>query len=239
MRCIDIVVGLPESIGIIMDGNGRWAKKKGLPRKMGHREGANVLKNIVNHASDVGIKYLTVYAFSTENWSRSKEEVNDLMSLLAEYLDGFSKNFDKGDIRIKIIGRRTKLSSKLQQKIEEVEDRTKNNGGLTFVIALDYGGRQEVAWAIRKIVSDITRGALSIDDISEEVVSDNIYTKDIPDPDMIIRTSGEKRMSNFLMWQSVYSELFFLDVLWPDFTEEDFDDAINEYYNRNRRFGGR
>lgn len=237
--CVTIEAGLPESIGIIMDGNGRWAKKNGVSRKIGHKEGANTLKKIVRHASDIGIKYLTVYAFSTENWSRSKEEVDDIMSLLVDYLDDFSKNFNKNDVRIKVIGRRTKLRVDLCKKIVEVEDKTKDKEGLTFVIALDYGGREELVWAIKKIASDITKGVLSVDDINDKVVSDSIYTKDIPDPDMIIRTSGEKRMSNFLMWQSAYSELFFLDVLWPDFTEEDFDDAIVEYHNRNRRFGGR
>lgn len=231
-------VELPESIGIIMDGNGRWAKKKGLPVSMGHREGANVLEKIVRHAVDMGIKYLTVYAFSTENWNRSKKEVSDLMSLFTEYLSSFSKNFDKSDVRIRVIGRRTKLSSTLRQKINEVEISTENNDGLTFIIALDYGGREEVVSAVKRIANDVVDGVISIDDINEEVVSNSIYTKDFPDPDMIIRTSGEKRMSNFLMWQCVYSELFFLDVLWPDFTEEHFDDAIRMYNNRNRRFGG-
>lgn len=230
---------MPKSIGIIMDGNGRWAKKKGLPRKMGHREGADVLKKIVRHASAVGIEYLLVYAFSTENWSRSEEEVSDIMLLLTEYLDGFSSNSDKNDVQIKVIGRRTKLSRELQQKIAEVEDKTRDNKGMTFVIALDYGGRQEMVCAIKNIAGDILEGVLTIDDITEDIVSQRIYTRSMPDPDMIIRTSGEKRMSNFLMWQSVYSELFFVDTLWPDFTEDEFDNLMKMYCERNRRFGGR
>ncbi|MBP5426462.1 MAG: isoprenyl transferase [Clostridiales bacterium] len=230
---------LPQSVGIIMDGNGRWAQKRGLPRKIGHKEGANALKNIVAHVNDIGIKYLIVYAFSTENWNRSKKEIDDLMMILAEYIDEFSKKFDKSDVRIKVIGRRNKLSFALQEKISFVEDATKDKKGLTFVIALDYGGRQEIVYAMKKIAADVQNGTLNIDDITQEVISGNVYTKDIPDPDIIIRTSGEMRLSNFLMWQSAYSELFFLDVLWPDFTKKNFDDTIKMYYKRNRRYGGR
>lgn len=222
-----------------MDGNGRWAKRKGIPRKKGHKEGANVLEKIVKHASKVGIEYLIVYAFSTENWKRSKEEVDDLMLLLSEYLDKFDKNFSKEDIRIKVIGRREKLSPKLQSSIENVEDKTRNKKGLTFVIALDYGGREEIVYALKKIANSINCGIISIDDINEELISNNIYTDDVLDPDIIIRTSGEKRLSNFLLWQSAYSELYFTDVLWPDFNENHFDDVIAEYCKRDRRFGGR
>ncbi len=222
-----------------MDGNGRWAKRKGIPRKKGHKEGANVLEKIVKHASKVGIEYLIVYAFSTENWKRSKEEVDDLMLLLSEYLDKFDKNFSKDEIRIKVIGRREKLSPKLQSSIENVEDKTRNKKGLTFVIALDYGGREEIVYALKKIANSINCGIISIDDINEELISNNIYTDDVLDPDIIIRTSGEKRLSNFLLWQSAYSELYFTDVLWPDFNENHFDDVIAEYCKRDRRFGGR
>ena len=222
-----------------MDGNGRWAKRKGIPRKKGHKEGANVLEKIVKHASKVGIEYLIVYAFSTENWKRSKEEVDDLMLLLSEYLDKFDKNFSKEDIRIKVIGRREKLSPKLQSSIENVEDKTRNKKGLTFVIALDYGGREEIVYALKKIANSINCGIISIDDINEELISNNIYTDDVLDPDIIIRTSGEKRLSNFLLWQSAYSELYFTDILWPDFNENHFDDVIAEYCKRDRRFGGR
>ena len=230
---------IPESIGIIMDGNGRWAKKRALPTIMGHREGANTLKKIVEYANEIGVEYLIVYAFSTENWKRSKEEVNGLMSLLTEYLDSFEKNFYKQNIRIKVIGRRSLLLKDLQEKINNVEQKTSNNRGLTFVIALDYGGRQEMVTAMQRIAKRIENGEISIDEITEDIISNNLYTRDIKDPDIIIRTSGEQRLSNFLMWQGVYSELYFTDVLWPDFTNEHLDDAICEYQKRNRRFGGR
>lgn len=222
-----------------MDGNGRWAKKRGLPRKVGHKEGANALKKIVSYANSIGVKYLTVYAFSTENWKRDKQEVDDLMMLLLEYLRGFNNRFNKDDIRIKVIGRREKLSKELQTSIQNIEDETCNNKGLIFVIALDYGGRQEMVMAIREIANKVASGKMAIDEITEDTISKKLYTKDIPDPDIIIRTSGEQRMSNFLMWQSVYSELYFTDVLWPDFTSKHLDDAICEYQKRNRRFGGR
>ena len=222
-----------------MDGNGRWAKKRGLPTIMGHREGANALKKIVEYSNKIGIEYLTVYAFSTENWKRTKEEVNGLMTLLNEYLDSFEKNFNKQNIRIKVIGRRNLLSKSLQEKIINVEQKTSDKDGLTFVIALDYGGRQELVSAIQKIAKQVKEENISIDEITEDIVSENLYTRDIKDPDIIIRTSGEQRLSNFLMWQSAYSELYFTDVLWPDFKKQDLDVAIKEYSNRNRRFGGR
>lgn len=222
-----------------MDGNGRWAKKRGLPTIMGHREGANALKKIVEYSNKIGIEYLTVYAFSTENWKRTKEEVNGLMTLLNEYLDSFEKNFNKQNIRIKVIGRRNLLSKSLQEKIINVEQKTSDKDGLTFVIALDYGGRQELVSAIQKIAKQVKEENISIDEITEDIVSENLYTRDIKDPDIIIRTSGEQRLSNFFMWQSAYSELYFTDVLWPDFKKQDLDVAIKEYSNRNRRFGGR
>lgn len=232
-------MGLPKSIGIIMDGNGRWAKKNGLPVKIGHKKGASALEKIVKYASDIGIEYLIVYAFSTENWKRSKEEVDNLMMLVSEYLDKFDKNFSKEDIKVRVIGRRENLSDKMQRSIENIEQKTKDRKGLTFVIALDYGGREEIVSALKKIASSISEGDISVDDINEDLVSKNMYTSDILDPDIIVRTSGEKRLSNFLMWQSAYSELYFTDVLWPDFTKDDFDDVINEYYKRDRRLGGR
>ena len=222
-----------------MDGNGRWAKKRALPTIMGHREGANTLKKIVEYANEIGVEYLIVYAFSTENWKRSKEEVNGLMSLLTEYLDSFEKNFYKQNIMIKVIGRRSLLLKDLQEKINNVEQKTSNNRGLTFVIALDYGGRQEMVTAMQRIAKRIENGEISIDEITEDIISNKLYTRDIKDPDIIIRTSGEQRLSNFLMWQGVYSELYFTDVLWPDFRKQDLDIAIRAYSNRNRRFGGR
>jgi undecaprenyl diphosphate synthase len=185
-----IIENLPKSIGIIMDGNGRWAKKRGLPTIMGHREGANALKKIVEYSNKIGIEYLTVYAFSTENWKRTKEEVNGLMTLLNEYLDSFEKNFNKQNIRIKVIGRRNLLSKGLQEKIINVEKKTSDKDGLTFVIALDYGGRQELVSAIQKIAKQVKEENISIDEITEDTVSENLYTRDIKDPDIIIRTSG-------------------------------------------------
>ena len=222
-----------------MDGNGRWAKNNGVSRKKGHREGAKALERIVKHASEIGIEYLVVYAFSTENWKRSKEEVDDLMLLLSEYLDKFEKNFSKEEIKIRVIGRREKLSEKLQRSIRSVEEKTKDRKGLTFVIALDYGGREEIVFALKEIVNKVSCGIISVNDINEELVSNNIYTNDVLDPDIIIRTSGEKRLSNFLLWQSAYSELYFTDVLWPDFNESCFEDVISDYGKRERRFGGR
>ena len=230
---------LPKSVGIIMDGNGRWAKKNGLPVKIGHRRGASALEKIVKYASDIGIEYLIVYAFSTENWKRSKEEVDNLMMLFSEYLDKFDESFSGEDIRVRVIGRREKLSEKLQRSIENVEQKTKDRKGLTFVIALDYGGREEIVSAVKKIANSLSEGDISVNDINEELVAKNMYTNDILNPDIIVRTSGEKRLSNFLMWQSAYSELYFMDVLWPDFTKDNFDDVINEYHKRDRRLGGR
>ena len=229
----------PKHIAIIMDGNRRWAKEKGMPGKAGHKEGAKTLEKIVRYANKIGLGYITVYAFSTENWKRTEDEVGALMTLLQNYLDDYSKRADTENIRVKILGDISVLSEGMQKSINNCMERTKNNTGVTFNIALNYGGRNEIVSAVKNIAKEVKDGNLEIEDITEEVISNNLYTKGEPDPDLVIRTSGELRTSNFLPWQIVYSEFVFLDKLWPDFTEEDLDSAILEYQRRNRKFGGK
>ncbi len=229
----------PKHIAIIMDGNRRWAKAKGMPGKAGHKEGAKTLEKIVRYANKIGLGYITVYAFSTENWKRTEDEVGALMTLLQNYLDDYSKRADTENIRVKILGDISVLSEGMQKSINNCMERTKNNTGVTFNIALNYGGRNEIVSAVKNIAKEVKDGNLEIEDITEEVISNNLYTKGEPDPDLVIRTSGELRTSNFLPWQIVYSEFVFLDKLWPDFTEEDLDSAILEYQRRNRKFGGK
>lgn len=230
---------LPRHIAIIMDGNRRWAKKRMLPVKLGHKEGAETLKKVVRYANKLGIEYVTVYAFSTENWKREQEEVDALMSLLETYLDDFAKEADTENIVIRVLGRRKELSERLLQKIDQTVERTKNNTGTIFSIALNYGGRDEIVTAIKNIAEDVKDNKVDIDSITEELVSDYMYTKNMPDPDLMIRTSGELRTSNFLPWQLVYSEFLFLDKYWPDFSEEDIDEAVEVYRKRNRKFGAK
>ena len=230
---------LPKHIAIIMDGNRRWARAKGLPVKLGHRVGAKTLEKIVRYANKIGIKYITVYAFSTENWKRTEEEVSALMGLFQSYLDDYSKRADSENIKVKIIGNRQGLSDKMKSSIEKCMDRTKNNTGITFNIALNYGGRDELLNAVKQIAEQTKNGELNIDEITEQVISDNLYTKGQPDPDLLIRTSGEIRLSNFLPWQLVYSEFVFTDKNWPDFNEKDLDEAIEIYQKRNRKFGAK
>ena len=228
---------MPAHIGIIMDGNRRWARKRGLPTSMGHKEGAKTLEGIVRYANKIGIKYITVYAFSTENWKRTAEEVSALMLLLKTYLDDYSKRADTENIRIKVLGDITALNEGLQKSIEQCIERTKNNTGVTFNIALNYGGRDELVKAVRKIAEDVAKGKKSVEEITEKTIEENLYTAGEPDPDLIIRTSGEMRLSGFLTWQSVYSELYFTEKKWPEFTESDLDEAIIEYQKRTRKFG--
>ena len=230
---------LPKHIAIIMDGNRRWARQRNLPVKLGHKEGAETLKKVVRYANKRGIEYITVYAFSTENWKREKEEVDSLMSLLEYYLDQFSKEADSENIVIKVIGRRKELSEKLLKKIDEVVDGTKNNTGIVFTIALNYGGRDEITTAIKAIAEDAKDNKLNVDEIDEKLISEYLYTKNMPDPDLMIRTSGELRTSNFLPWQLVYSEFYFTDKLWPEFSEEDLENAIQIFSKRNRKFGAK
>ena len=227
---------IPQHIAIIMDGNGRWAKKRGLSRSVGHREGSATLKKIVEACYNLGVKYLTVYAFSTENWSRPKEEVDELMKLLLEYLKNAEKELKGKNIRIKVIGDRNRLPDDIVSEIERVEKNTSHIKGLDFIIALNYGGRQEIVDAVASIVNDAKNNKIT--EINEEIISQRLYTNGKPDPDLLIRTSGEIRLSNFLIWQSSYSELFFCDVLWPDFTQKHLEEAILSYQGRQRRFGG-
>ena len=229
---------IPVHIGIIMDGNGRWAKKRALPRSAGHRQGAKVLEKITRYAGEIGVKFLTVYAFSTENWKRPKEEVDALMVLLGEYLDDYKKLIGDDDIRIRVIGSKDGLSDEILNKIQIVEEETKNNTSITLNIALNYGGRDEIVQCVRKLAVDVSKGNLTPDDINEQIISENLYTFFMPDPDFIIRPSGEYRLSNFLIWQSAYTEFWYSNILWPDFTKDDLDRAIIDYQSRNRRFGG-
>ena len=228
---------MPRHIAIIMDGNRRWAKAKGKSASYGHKEGAKTLEKIVRYANKIGLEYITVYAFSTENWKRAEEEVKALMMLLQSYLDDYSKRADTENIRVKILGDISALAPGMQKSIQNCMERTKDNTGVTFNIALNYGGRDELVKAIKNIAQEVKEGKIDIEDISEEVVSNNLYTKNQPDPDLLIRTSGELRLSNFLPWQLVYTEFLFIDKNWPDFTEEDLDNAIIEYEKRTRKFG--
>ena len=230
---------LPTHIAIIMDGNRRWAKSKGVPVALGHKEGAKTLEKIVRYAKKVGIKYITVYAFSTENWKRSQEEVSALMNLMLNYLESYSKRADSENIKVNILGSRQGLSEKMQDLIEKCMERTKNNTGITFNIALNYGGRDEIVKAVKNIAQKVKEDEINIEDITEQTISDNLYTKNQPDPDLLIRTSGEIRLSNFLPWQLVYTEFVFVDKNWPDFNEKDLDEAIEIYQKRNRKFGAK
>ena len=229
---------MPKHIAIILEGNRRWAKAQGKPAGFGHKEGAKTLEKIVRYANKIGLEYITVYAFSTENWKRAEEEVKTLMMLFQSYLDDYSKRADTENIKINFLGDLSALSAGMQKSIEKCIERTKNNTGITFNIALNYGGRDEIVRGIKQIAEKVKNNELEIEDITEELVSDNLYTKGQPDPDLLIRTSGELRLSNFLPWQLVYSEFLFVDKNWPDFTEKDLDEAIIEYQKRTRKFGG-
>ena len=230
---------LPQHIAIIMDGNRRWAKNKNLPVSFGHKEGAKTLEKIVRYANKIGIKYITVYAFSTENWKRTEEEVSTLMNLFQSYLDDYSKRADSENIKVKIIGSKNGLSEKMKNSIEKCMERTKNNTGITFNIALNYGGRDEIINAVKNIAQKVKENEINIEDIAEKTISENLYTQGQPDPDLLIRTSGEIRLSNFLPWQLVYSEFVFVEKNWPDFNEKDLDEAIEIYQKRNRKFGAK
>lgn len=230
---------LPAHVGIIMDGNGRWAKKRGLPRQAGHKVGAENFRKITRYCSRIGIKYLTVYAFSTENWKRPKEEVDALMSLFYDYLVEALRDFREENIRTRFIGDVSAFSPELQNLIHETETLSADKTGMVLNIAMNYGGRDELVKAVREITADAAAGKLSAEDITAELLSSHMYTANQPDPDLIIRPSGEYRTSNFLLWQSAYSEFVFMDdILWPDFTTENLEEALDEYAKRNRRFGG-
>ena len=228
---------MPKHIAIIMDGNRRWARQKGLDPKLGHKEGAKTLEKIVRYANKIGLGYITVYAFSTENWKRTEDEVGALMLLLQNYLDDYSKRADTENIKVKVLGDISALPEGMQKSINKCMERTKNNTGVTFNIALNYGGRDEIVKAVKKISEQVKEGKINIEDINEQLISDNLYTAGEPDPDLLIRTSGELRTSNFLPWQIVYSEFVFIEKNWPDFDEKDLDKAIEIYQKRNRKFG--
>ena len=232
---------IPEHIGIIMDGNGRWAKQRNLPRSEGHKAGANVFRKICEYAGEIGVKYITFYAFSTENWRRPPEEVNALMNLFRDYLDEAEErqeeNKQKG-MRIHFIGHREGVPMDLISRFETTERDSMDADRIDVNIAINYGGRLEIVDAVKKIAQKVKDGEINPEDITEQDISDNIYTAGQADPDLIIRPSGEYRLSNFLIWQSAYSEFWFSDILWPDFTEADLDKAIDDFNNRNRRFGG-
>ncbi|CCJ33492.1 isoprenyl transferase [Caloramator australicus] len=228
---------LPQHIAIIMDGNGRWAKKRNLPRTMGHKAGVETIREIVKTCSKIGIKYLTLYAFSTENWKRPQDEVNTLMNLLVEYLRKEVEELDKNNVIINWIGDISKLPLICQEELKRAKEKTKDNNGLTLTLALNYGGRDEIKRAIIKIAKDVNAGKLDVDSIDENTISGYLDTANIPDPDLLIRPSGELRISNFLLWQIAYSELWFSDIYWPDFSSKHLLEAIKDYQKRERRFG--
>ena len=232
---------IPSSVAIIMDGNGRWAEKRRLPRVMGHNAGMKAMREIVSTASQLGVKFLTVYAFSTENWNRSDEEINGIFKLLIKYVDSELDKIAKNNVKINILGDRERLAQKVNEKIEQAIKRTEKNDGLIFNIAFNYGGRDEILRSVKSVCQEVKSGVLQIDDIDAEKFEKHLYTGElgVKDPDLIIRTSGEIRISNFLLWQLAYSEMIFVDVLWPDFTPDIFKKTIMEYQRRSRRFGGR
>ncbi len=229
---------VPEHVAIILDGNGRWAKKRHMPRNMGHTQGAKTVEDILEVADDLGIKYLTVYAFSTENWKRPELEVKALMGLLRKYLKDCLVRIMKNNMRIRVIGERSRLDKDIQEIIADVEEKSKNNTGLNFTIALNYGSRDEMVRAMKRMVDDCESGKLKKEDISEQTFNGYLDTWELPDPDLMIRTSGEQRLSNWMLWQLAYAEFYFTDVLWPDFDRAELINAIRFYNGRERRFGG-
>ena len=231
-------MNIPQHVAIILDGNGRWAKKKGMPRNYGHVQGSKNVERICEDAYKLGVKYLTVYAFSTENWKRPQDEVDALMNLLRNYMKTCLKTAEKNRMRVRVLGDKTALDDDIRNRIAELEEATKNNDGLNFQIALNYGSRDEMVRAMKKMCMDVKEGKLEAEQIDEKLFETYLDTHDIPDPDLMIRTSGEQRLSNYLLWQLAYSEFYFTDVLWPDFTKEDLAEAIAYYNGRDRRFGG-
>ncbi len=229
---------LPQHVGIIMDGNGRWAKKRGLPRKAGHSEGAKTFRKIARYCSNIGIKYLTVYAFSTENWKRPDDEVGSLMKLFESYLKEALEDFKDDDIVVRFIGDKKHFNQQLQKLMIENEESSKNRNGMVLNIAMNYGSRDEIVRAVKNICNEVGNGSLSVSDITEDTISSHLYTSGQPDPDLIIRPSGEYRISNFLLWQSAYTEFVIMNKLWPDFQTADLDEALSIYSQRNRRYGG-
>ncbi|MBB4210078.1 undecaprenyl pyrophosphate synthetase [Rhodothalassium salexigens DSM 2132] len=236
---IEASVAQPRHVAIIMDGNGRWAARRRLPRAFGHRQGAEAVRRAVRAAVRQGVSVLTLYAFSSENWKRPPDEIDDLMGLLRHYLRREVDELDAQGVRVRVIGSRDRLSADILSLIDMAERRTAANGTMQLVLALNYGAQGEIVSAVRCIASSIARGEMTADQVTEETVARHLFTNDLPDPDLIIRTSGEKRLSNFLLWQSAYAELEFMDVLWPDFQESHLDSAIEDFRTRDRRFGAR
>ncbi len=228
---------LPEHIAFIMDGNGRWAKKRALPRKFGHREGAKNFRRIARYCKDIGIKNITFYAFSTENWKRPKDEVDAIIELFREYIVDV-RNYIGEEVRVLFLGDKSIFDEDLQKKMTDLEEDTKDNHEMTMLLAINYGGRDEIVHASRLIAQKVAAGEISADDITEEMFGEYLYTKDVPDVDLMIRPSGELRLSNFLIWQSAYAEFYFTDVLWPDFVPEELEKALVSFAGRSRRFGG-
>ena len=229
---------IPQHVAVILDGNGRWAKQRQMPRTYGHKVGSQVVEDMLSVVDDLGVKYFTVYAFSTENWKRSQGEVSTLMTILRSYLKGCVKKSMDNNVRCRVIGRREELSDDIIASIENLEEKTKNNTGLNFTIAINYGGRDEITRAVRKLATQVSEGKLQASDITEQLISANLDTWELPDPDLLIRTSGEQRLSNYLPWQLAYTEFYFTDVHWPDFNKEALIKAFEKYNKRERRFGG-
>ena len=230
-------MNVPQHIAIILDGNGRWAKSKGMPRNYGHAQGSKNVEKICEVAYKMGVKYLTVYAFSTENWNRPQSEVDALMTLLRNYMKTCLKTAEKNRMKVRVIGDKTRLDDDIRTRIEELEEASKNNDGLNFQIAINYGSRDEMVRDMRKMMKDCEAGKITSDEVTEEVFESYLDTHGIPDPDLLIRTSGELRLSNYLLWQLAYTEFYFTDVPWPDFTKEELEKAIMQYNNRDRRYG--
>ncbi|MCI5479875.1 MAG: isoprenyl transferase [Lachnospiraceae bacterium] len=229
---------VPQHVAIILDGNGRWAKSKGMPRNYGHAQGSKNVERICEDAYKMGIKYLTVYAFSTENWSRPESEVSALMTLLRNYMKTCLKTAEKNRMKVRVIGDKTRLDEDIRIRIAELEEASKNNDGLNFTIAINYGSRDEITRGMRRMAQDIKDGKLDPSDITESSIEGYLDTAGIPDPDLLIRTSGELRLSNFLLWQLAYTEFYFTETPWPDFTKEELEKAIEKYNSRDRRYGG-
>lgn len=239
MNEIQEIQTVPEHVAVIMDGNGRWAKKKGVPRAMGHKAGCETLEKMVRVASDMGIRYFTVYGFSTENWKRSAEEVGALMQLMRYYLVRLLKIASQNNVKVEMLGEKSRFDKDIIKGIDNLVEGTKDNTGMVFIIAINYGGRDEIVRAARKLVEEYRDNGLDVSGIDEEAFNRHLDTHGLPDPDLLIRTSGEMRLSNYLLWQLAYTELYVTDCLWPDFNKEELEKAVRAYNGRERRFGGR
>ena len=237
MGSVENKLAPPTHVAIVMDGNGRWAKARNLPRTAGHKKGVDAVRAVIEGACELGIKHLTLFGFSSENWNRPQDEVSTLMDLLRFYLDREVSELDAKGVKIRFIGNREKMSADLVERMAKAEAKTQNNQTLELNLALSYGGREEIAQAAQKIAKAVAEGEISPDEVDENIFAENLYTKGTPDPDLLIRTSGEQRISNFLLWQAAYAEFVFTDVLWPDFNKDELKKSVEEYQKRNRRYG--